>query len=79
LIVFVMLLGMGIFLAAHGVSVILFATLPFLLLFSAGVFADLIESKLQAPALAVIFAVVAAQAAYSVASLMRMYSRLPGS
>ena len=79
LIVFVLLLGMGIFLVGHGVSVILFASLPFLLLFSAGVFADLIESKLQPGALAVIFAIVAAQAAYSVASLMRMYSRLPGS
>ncbi len=79
LIVFVLLLGMGILLAQSGVSVILFATLPFLLLFSAGGFADLIESKLQAPALAVIFAVIAAQAAYSVASLVRMYSRLPGS
>ena len=59
-------------------SVVLFATLPFLLLFSAGVFADLIESKLQPAALAVIFAILAAQAAYSVASLVRMYSRLPG-
>jgi hypothetical protein len=78
LIVFLLLLGMGIFLTAHGASVILFASLPFLLLFSAGGFADLIESRLQAPALAVIFAIVAAQAAYSVASLVRMYSRLPG-
>jgi hypothetical protein len=69
---------MGIFLPENGASVMLFATLPFLMLFSAGVFADLIEGKLQAPALAVIFAIVAAQAAYSVASLMRMYSRLPG-
>lgn len=79
LIVFVMLLAMGIFFAAHGASFTLFATLPFLLLFSAGVFTDLIESKLQAPALAVVFAVLAAQAAYSIASLVRMYSRLPGS
>jgi hypothetical protein len=78
LIVFLLLLGMGIFLVPGGVSVILFATLPFLMLFSAGVFADLIESKLQPAALAVIFAIVAAQAAYSVASLVRMYSRLPG-
>ena len=51
---------------------------PFLILFIAGVFTDLIESKFQAPALAVIFAVIAAQAAYSIASLVRMYSRLPG-
>jgi hypothetical protein len=78
LLVFLLLLGMGIFLPENGASVMLFATLPFLMLFSAGVFADLIEGKLQAPALAVIFAIVAAQAAYSVASLMRMYSRLPG-
>jgi hypothetical protein len=78
LIVFLFLLGMGILLPGDGAAVILFAALPFLLLFSAGVFADLIESKLQAPALGVIFAIVAAQAAYSIASLMRMYSRLPG-
>ncbi len=79
LIIFVLLLAMGIFFPENGAGVALFATLPFLLLFSAGVFADLIESKLQAPALAVIFAIIAAQAAYSVAGLMRMYSRLPGS
>jgi hypothetical protein len=79
LIVFLMLLAMSILFPENGASAILFATLPFLLLFVAGVFADLIESRLQAPALAVIFAVVAAQAAYSVASLVRMYSRLPGS
>ncbi len=39
------------FLPENGAGSILFASLPFLLLFSAGVFADLIESKLQAPAL----------------------------
>jgi hypothetical protein len=79
LIVFLLLFAMGIFLPQNGIGVILFATLPFLMLFSAGVFADLIESKLQAPSLAVVFAIVAAQSAYSIASLMRMYSRLPGS
>jgi hypothetical protein len=79
LIIFVLLFGMAILLPQNGADVTLFASLPFLLLFSAGVFADLIESKLQAPALGVIFAVIAAQAAYSIASLVRMYSRLPGS
>jgi len=79
LLVFVLLLVMGTLFPENGASAILFATLPFLLLFVAGVFADLVESKYQAPALAVIFAIIAAQAAYSVASLMRMYSRLPGS
>jgi hypothetical protein len=79
LIVFLLLLAMGILFPENGASAILFATLPFLLLFISGVFADLIESKLQAPALGFIFAVIAAQAAYSVASLVRMYSRLPGS
>jgi hypothetical protein len=79
LIVFLMLLVMAIFLPENGASATLFATLPFLLLFISGVFADLIEGNLQAPALGVIFAVIAAQAAYSIASLMRMYSRLPGS
>jgi len=79
LIVFLFLLTLAITSPENGASAILFATLPFLLLFISGVFADLIESKFQAPALAVIFAVVAAQAAYSIASLVRMYSRLPGS
>jgi hypothetical protein len=79
LIVFAMLLLVGIFFPENGVRTVLFASLPFLLEFVAGVFADLIESKYQAPALAVIFAIIAAQAAYSVASLIRMYSRLPGS
>jgi len=79
LIVFLLLLFMGIFFPQNGAGAILFASLPFLLLFIAGVFTDLIEGRFQAPALAVIFAVIAAQAAYSVASLVRMYSRLPGS
>ncbi len=78
LIIFLLLLGMAVFLPVNGAAVMLFATLPFLLLFCAGVFADLIESKLQAPALAVIFAILAAQAAYSIAGLMRMYSHPPG-
>ena len=79
LLVFVLLLVIGVFTPENGVRTVLFASLPFLVLFVAGVFADLIESKLQAPALAVIFAIIAAQAAYSIASLVRMYSRLPGS
>jgi hypothetical protein len=79
LLVFVLLLVMGTLFPENGASAILFATLPFLILFVAGVFADLVESKHQAPALAVIFAIIAAQAAYSIASLVRMYSRLPGS
>jgi hypothetical protein len=79
LLVFVMLLLLGVLMPQSGASVALFASLPFLLLFVAGVFADLLERKLQAPALAVAMAVIAAQAAYSIASLARMYSRLPGS
>lgn len=78
LIVFFALLAMGLLFPENGASAILFATIPFLLLFVSGVFADLIESKLQSPAIAMIFAIIAAQAAYSVASLVRMYSRLPG-
>jgi hypothetical protein len=54
---------------------VLFASVPFLLLFVAGVFADLIESRWQAPALVVVFAVIAAQAAYSVSGLMRVFNR----
>jgi dolichyl-phosphate-mannose-protein mannosyltransferase len=79
LIVFLMLLAMSILFPENGASAILFAALPFLLLFIAGVFADLIESRFQAPALAFIFAVIAAQAAYSIAGLVRMYSRPLGS
>ncbi|PSH04082.1 MAG: hypothetical protein CXZ00_08490 [Acidobacteria bacterium] len=78
LIVLVLLLGMGMVLPQNGGGVILFAALPFVLLFIAGVFADLLESKLQARALAFIFAVIAAQATYSVSSLARMSSRVPG-
>jgi hypothetical protein len=79
LIVFVMLLAISILFPQNGASAILIATLPFLLLFIAGVFADLIESRrLQAPALAFLFAVIAAQAAYSITSLVRMYSRPMG-
>jgi 4-amino-4-deoxy-L-arabinose transferase-like glycosyltransferase len=78
LIIFALLLALGIAMPETGATVTLFASLPFLLLFVSGVFADLIESKWQPMALAVAFAVVAAQAAYSIASLVRMYSRLPG-
>ncbi|MGC2209807.1 MAG: hypothetical protein WA532_06810 [Candidatus Korobacteraceae bacterium] len=79
LIVFVMMLAISILFPQNGASAILFASLPFLLLFVAGVFADLIESRLQAPAYAFLFAVIAAQAAYSIISLARMYSRPLGS
>jgi hypothetical protein len=49
------------------------------MLFIAGVSADLVEGRLQAPAHAVIFALLAAQAAYSIASLMRLHSHRIGS
>jgi hypothetical protein len=75
LIVFLLLLAMSLLFPQNGASAILFATLPFLLLFIAGVFADLIEGRLQAPAFAFLFAVIAAQAAYSITSLVRIYSR----
>ena len=74
-IILVLLLCLGVLLPENGAAAILFASLPFLLLFVAGVSADLIEGKAQAPALALVFAVIAAQAAYSIASLVRMYSR----
>lgn len=79
LIVFALLLVMAVVLPGNNASATLVATLPFLLLFIAGIWADLIESRLQAPAIVVMFAVAAAQAAYSIAALARMYSRLPGS
>lgn len=79
LIVFLFLLAISLFFPQSGAGAMLFATLPFLTLFIAGVFSDLVEGRLQAPAHAVIFAVVAAQAAYSIVSLIRMYSRPLGS
>jgi len=74
LIVLVFLLAISMLFPQSGATATLFATLPFLMLFIAGVFADLVEGRLQAPAHAVIFALLAAQAAYSVASLMRLHS-----
>ena len=73
-IVLLFLLAMSMLFPQSGATAILFATVPFLILFIAGVFADLVEGRLQAPAHAVIFALAAAQAAYSVASLMRLHS-----
>jgi hypothetical protein len=78
LLVFLMLLALAVLFPENGAAAILFATLPFLLLFVAGVFTDLVESRYQAPALAILFALLASQAAYSIVSLVRMYSRLPG-
>jgi hypothetical protein len=74
LIVILFLLAISMLFPQSGATAVLFATLPFLMLFVAGVFADLVEGRLQAPAHAVIFALIAAQAAYSVASLMRLHS-----
>ena len=79
LLVFLLLAAMAVLFPQNGAGAILFASLPFLMLFVAGVFADLIEGRLQAPAHVVIFAIIAAQAAYSIVSLMRMYSRPLGS
>ncbi len=75
LIVFLLLVAMGLFFPESGASTVLFASVPFLLLFVGGVMADLIESRWQAPALAMVFAVLAAQAAYSVSGLMRVFSK----
>jgi len=75
LMVFVLLVAMGLFFPESGASTVFFASVPFLLLFVGGVMADLIESRWQAPALAVVFAILAAQAAYSVSGLMRVFSK----
>ena len=79
LIVLLFLLAMSTLFPQSGATALLFATLPFLLLFVAGVFADLVEGRLQAPVHAVIFALAAAQAAYSIVSLMRLHSHPLGS
>lgn len=78
LLVFFALLILALLFPESGASALLFATLPFLILFVAGVFTDLIESRLQAPAIGVVFAIVFAQAAFSIIGLMRMYSHVPG-
>jgi len=72
------LLVMSLLFPQSGAGAILFASLPFLLLFVGGVFTDLIEGRWQAPAIAVVFALLCAQAAYSVVGLMRMLGRSPG-
>lgn len=74
LIVLLFLLVVSMLFPQSGATATLFASLPFLMLFIAGVFADLVEGRLQALAHAVIFALIAAQAAYSIASLMRLHS-----
>ena len=79
LLVFLFLLAMSVFFPQSGAEAILFAALPFLILFIAGIVADLVEGRLQAPVHAVVFALLAAQAAYSVASLMRLHSHRMGS
>ena len=79
LLVFLFLLAMSVFFPQSGANAILFAALPFLILFIAGIVADLVEGRLQAPVHAVVFALLAAQAAYSVVSLMRLHSHRIGS
>jgi len=51
-----------------------FYALPFLIVFTAGVFADLLETRLREIPLALLFALVVGQAVYSIAGLMRLYS-----
>jgi hypothetical protein len=77
LLVFGVLLAMAPLFPQSGASAMLFATLPFLLLFVAGVMTDLIQSRWQAPAIGLLFAIVFAQAAFSIIGLVRIFSHHP--
>lgn len=52
-----------------------FYALPFLILFAAGVFADLLESKRPSTPAGLAYGAILAQAVYSVVGLMRVFSR----
>jgi len=75
LIVAVMLLVFGFVLPHSGGAMFFFYALPFLLLFSSGVFADLFESQSPSVPIGVAYGGVVAQVVYSVAGLMRVFSR----
>jgi hypothetical protein len=73
LIIALMLTAMGLLLPQSGGAANFFYALPFYMLFSAGVFADLIESRLPDAPIALMFALVTGQAVYSIVGLMRVF------
>jgi hypothetical protein len=75
LIVAVMLLVGGILMAVNVGALLFFYALPFLLVFSAGVFADLFESREPGVPYGIGYGLLLAQVIYSIVGLMRVFSR----
>ncbi|HUO59237.1 MAG TPA: glycosyltransferase family 39 protein [Candidatus Acidoferrales bacterium] len=73
LIVALMLTAMGLLLPQSGGAANFFFAMPFFMLFTAGVFADLIESRMPDVPIALIFVLVVGQAVYSIVGLMRVF------
>jgi hypothetical protein len=73
LIVALMLTAMGLLLPQSGGAANFFYALPFFMLFTSGVFADLIESRLPDAPIALMFVLVIGQAVYSIVGLMRVF------
>jgi hypothetical protein len=72
LLVFVMLLLMATTLSGQGGVTLLIVAIPFMLVFVAGVFADLLESQAAPVALGVLVAALAGQAAFTLLGLLRL-------
>lgn len=75
LIVSATLLVGGILMALNVGALCFFYALPFLLVFAAGVFADLFESKQQGIAFGIAYGLFLGQIVYSLIGLMRLFSR----
>jgi hypothetical protein len=72
LLVFLVLLLMATTLSAQGGVTLLIVAVPFMLMFAAGVFADLLESQMAPVALGILVASLAGQAAFAFLSLARL-------
>ena len=75
LIIAIVLLAGGILMAVNVGALFFFYALPFLLVFAAGVFADLFESREPGVAYGIGYGLLLAQIVYSVIGLMRVFSR----
>lgn len=75
LVVSALMLLCGFLLEHAGGALFFFYALPFILLFSAGVFVDLFESERPSVPVGVAYGSMLAQVVYSVAGLMRVFSR----
>ena len=75
LIIALLALIFGMTLTHAGGELYFFYAVPFLIIFSAGVFTDLVQSKSPAIPAGVVYGAMLAQAVYSIAGLMRIFSR----